>query len=134
MPVHIEKSGDSVGCYHSGTNERTNEQGKIGLLSQCNGPWKAEMSKNIYYNRTDIRTVKQVKSGRKSFILVFVFVIYETVDNNSCHCHHYHWDHLGLADLLSCTISSITSSSLIMLARPNPIFCSSKTLCQNSPR
>ena len=38
MPVCIEKSGDSVGCYHSGTdgqtNEQTTEQGKIELLSQ----------------------------------------------------------------------------------------------------
>ena len=38
MPVYIEKSGDLVGCYHSGTDERTNErtteQGKIELLSQ----------------------------------------------------------------------------------------------------
>ena len=33
-PVYIEKSGDLVGCYHSGTNERTNKQGKIELLSQ----------------------------------------------------------------------------------------------------
>ena len=31
MPVSIEKSGDLVGCHHSGT---TNKQGKIGLLSQ----------------------------------------------------------------------------------------------------
>ena len=48
MPVHIEKSGDLVGCYHSGTDRRTdndNEQGKIELLSQCNGPCTAEMSK-----------------------------------------------------------------------------------------
>ena len=38
MPVHIEKGGDLVGCYHSGTdrqtNKQTNEQGKIELLSQ----------------------------------------------------------------------------------------------------
>ena len=34
MPVYIEKSGDLVGCYHSGTNKRTTEQGKIELLSQ----------------------------------------------------------------------------------------------------
>ena len=32
-----------VGCYHGGTSTN-DEQGKIGLLSQCNGPWKAEMS------------------------------------------------------------------------------------------
>ena len=42
MPVYIEKSGDLVRCYYSGTNERPNEQGKIELLSH--GPWKAEMS------------------------------------------------------------------------------------------
>ena len=41
MPVYIEKSGDLVGCYHSGTN---NEKGKIELLSHI-GPWKAEISK-----------------------------------------------------------------------------------------
>ena len=34
MPVYIEKSGDLVRCYHSGTDGRTNEQGKIELLSQ----------------------------------------------------------------------------------------------------
>ena len=34
MPVHIEKSGDLVGCYHSGTNKRPTEKGKIELLSQ----------------------------------------------------------------------------------------------------
>ena len=35
MPVYIEKSGDLVaGCHHSGTTTTTNEQGKIGLLSQ----------------------------------------------------------------------------------------------------
>ena len=37
----LKKSGDLVGCYHSGTN---NEKGKIELLSHI-GPWKAEMSK-----------------------------------------------------------------------------------------
>ena len=38
MLVYIEKNGDLVGCYHSGTtNQQTNdEQGKIGLLSQWN--------------------------------------------------------------------------------------------------
>ena len=30
----LKKSGDLVGCYHSGTNEETTEQGKIELLSQ----------------------------------------------------------------------------------------------------
>ena len=25
-------------------DEQPNKQGKIGLLSQCNGPWNAEMS------------------------------------------------------------------------------------------
>ena len=44
MPKCIEKSVDLVGCYHSGTDEQTNEQGKIELLSQCNGPWTAKMS------------------------------------------------------------------------------------------
>ena len=36
LPVYIEKDGDLVGCYHSGTtNEQTNdEHGKIELLSQ----------------------------------------------------------------------------------------------------
>ena len=34
MPVHIEKSGDLVGCSHSGTNDQPTEQGKIELLSQ----------------------------------------------------------------------------------------------------
>jgi len=34
MHVYIEKSGDLVGCYNSGTNEQTTEQGKIELLSQ----------------------------------------------------------------------------------------------------
>ena len=34
MPLYIEKSGVLVGCYHSGTNEQTTEQGKIELLSQ----------------------------------------------------------------------------------------------------
>ena len=34
MPVHIEESGDLVGCHHSGTDKRTNKKGKIGLLSQ----------------------------------------------------------------------------------------------------
>ena len=37
LPVYFEekKSGDLVGCYHSGTNEQTNdEQGKIELHSQ----------------------------------------------------------------------------------------------------
>ena len=34
MPVYNDKSVDLVRCYHSGTNERTNdEQGKIELLS-----------------------------------------------------------------------------------------------------
>ena len=33
MPVYIEKSGDLVGCHHSGTTTTT-EKGKIGLLSQ----------------------------------------------------------------------------------------------------
>ena len=47
MPVYIEKRGDLVGCYHSGTN---NEQGKIELLRTMDhgtmeGPWKADMSK-----------------------------------------------------------------------------------------
>ena len=36
IPVRIEKSGDLVGCHHSGTNEK----GKIGLQ------WTALMSKN----------------------------------------------------------------------------------------
>ena len=26
MPVHIEKSGDLVGCYHSGTDTQTNNK------------------------------------------------------------------------------------------------------------
>ena len=30
--VYIEKNGDLVGCYHSGTTD--NKQGKIELLSQ----------------------------------------------------------------------------------------------------
>ena len=34
MPVYIEKSGDLVRCYYSGTDGRTTEQGKIELLSQ----------------------------------------------------------------------------------------------------
>ena len=34
MPVYIEKSGDLVGCYHSGTDGQTTEQGEIELLSQ----------------------------------------------------------------------------------------------------
>ena len=33
MLVYIEKSGDMVGCYHSGTDRRTNKQGKKELLS-----------------------------------------------------------------------------------------------------
>ena len=40
MPVYIEKKGDLVGYYHSGTTN--DEKGKIELLSH--GPWKAEMS------------------------------------------------------------------------------------------
>ena len=43
LTVYIRKSGDFVGCYHSGT-DNDNEQGKIKLLSQCDGPWTAEMS------------------------------------------------------------------------------------------
>ena len=34
MTVYIEKSGDLVGCYHSGTDGQTTEQGEIELLSQ----------------------------------------------------------------------------------------------------
>ena len=30
----IYKSGDLVGCYHSGTAGRTNKEGKIGLIRQ----------------------------------------------------------------------------------------------------
>ena len=41
MPVHIEKSGDLVGCYHSGTKDRTNKE---KLSYSANGPWTAEMS------------------------------------------------------------------------------------------
>ena len=43
MPVSIEKSGDLVGCHHSGT---TNKKGKIGLLSQWTmDGWDEQMSK-----------------------------------------------------------------------------------------
>ena len=31
--IYREKNGDLVGCHHSGTDERTNKQGKIELLS-----------------------------------------------------------------------------------------------------
>ena len=34
MPVYIEKSVDFIRCYHSGTIELTNEQGKIEVLSR----------------------------------------------------------------------------------------------------
>ena len=42
MPVHIEKSGDLVGCYHSGTDNKE-RQGY-----SANGPLKAEMSKKAF--------------------------------------------------------------------------------------
>ena len=47
MPVYIEKSGDLVGCYHSGTDrQQTNDQGKIGLPSQWTmDGWDAQLSK-----------------------------------------------------------------------------------------
>ena len=50
MPAYIEKSGDLVGCHHSGMDKRPNEQGKIELLSQCNGTWTAEMSNDDIEN------------------------------------------------------------------------------------
>ena len=53
-PVCIEKSGDLVGCHHSGRN---NEQGKIEPLSQCIAlQWTADMS-NISYVETDIKQI-----------------------------------------------------------------------------
>ena len=54
MPVYIEKSGDLVGCYHSETDGRTNEQGKIGLLSQL--PWTAEMSNCKYRHNSQLQS------------------------------------------------------------------------------
>ena len=44
MLVYVEKSGDMVGCYHSGTDRQTNKQGKKELLMDY-GLWTAEMSK-----------------------------------------------------------------------------------------
>ena len=41
MPVYIEKSGDLVGCYHSGTDGQTNKERQS---YSANGPWTAEMS------------------------------------------------------------------------------------------
>ena len=41
MPVNIEKSGDLVGCHHSGTDGRTNKE---RYSYSADGPWTAEMS------------------------------------------------------------------------------------------
>ena len=50
MPVCIEKSRDSVGCYHSGTEGQTNKQtNKERQSYSANGPWTAEMSNNDVY-------------------------------------------------------------------------------------
>ena len=48
MPIYIEKSGDLVGCYHSGTNKRTAKQGKIELLSQWTMEgWDEQFPSNV---------------------------------------------------------------------------------------
>ena len=46
MPVYIEKSGDLVG---SREGQQTNEQGKIGLLSQWTmGGWDEQKERKRY--------------------------------------------------------------------------------------
>ena len=44
MPVYIEKSGDLVGCYHSGTDDKQKRKDRATQPMHCNGPRTAEMS------------------------------------------------------------------------------------------
>ena len=51
MPVYIEKSGDLIGCYHSGPNEQTNKQGKIELLSHWTMEgWDEQLTQKYKYH------------------------------------------------------------------------------------
>ena len=50
MPVYIEKSGDLVGCHHSGTDKQTKKERQS---YSANGPWKAEMSKQVQKEMSD---------------------------------------------------------------------------------
>ena len=57
MPVYIEKSGDLVGCYHSGTNDE--QKGKIGLLSQWTMEgWDEQIDKKHSLSLTDKHVVR----------------------------------------------------------------------------
>ena len=61
MPVYIEKSGDLVGCYHSGTDGQTNKhKGKIGLLSH----WTMEGWDEQYLSKFCNRSYPDLSFGK----------------------------------------------------------------------
>ena len=70
MPEYIEKVEIWSDVTMAGrTDKKTNEQGKIELLSQCNGPWTAEMRKMVIENKriknlSDLQVVLQVSKVR----------------------------------------------------------------------
>ena len=57
MPVYIEKSGDLVRCYHSGTDKRTNDRTREDRATQPMDSWKAES------RSCDVRAVSHSWNG-----------------------------------------------------------------------
>ena len=64
MPVYIKKSGDLVRCYRSGTAGRTNEQGKIELLSQWTMDGWDEQKKILIFLRCGFKIDEQRSERR----------------------------------------------------------------------
>ena len=53
MPVYIEKSGDLVGCYHSGTNEQPNNRTRKDRATQPMDHGRLRRAKGIVRNCTE---------------------------------------------------------------------------------